>query len=977
MRKIGPGFLWDKEKRTMKKSAVCFILGIMCASFCVAGGAAYYAEAEDETSSSVPLQMVEGASVRIAEGEKGLSGIRWKVTMPTAEYDALEKDEAYTDVSYGILIAPYDYHEQNPLTAASVFGCGGEKTYTWEGDEGADEESGYTPIINLETETLFTSDKDPGNVHFYGSVVDVKPDNFTRKFIGVGYIAYIGTDGEVSYGFAAENDNARSAAYVAQKAIDDETENKPTDTQKAWLQELYIDPVLEKVKFDTVTESDESIVFQWTAVKGAKYQIVRTGDDTIVAETEEITAVVEKDGSYVKDAEYALRVNFGGDAITENADLFKTTEFGWGLVNQINTEADALERISVTGANAEYNAANQSLVLTGNGKTTAHIVSHRTMYDASFINLVLTGNGEVSVGDQAVTVNGTSCLSLTPEQFNGGFDLTFTDRVEIAEILNDYLDNNKTADWRETPGYGVASRNEGKSYTITEADGVAPDNGAVQYIFTALGMPESVDFTISAKVTASAAEYVAGFSVTSPINGRATGAVMLNSRDKKLQIFSWDGWNPDQAGNTAAILTPGSANWVMSDADYDSVDKANCIMTLIRDDTMFYFLLNEKVLAYFDSETIPLFTLNNGGGYSIKGAPLATGFALTGYIGAEEKKETIGSITYSDYTVTLTAEAPVAAVSGRVILPEGAAGTANGNIEFRAAGGTVIEGAVTAGGYSVSLPRGTYMVIYIGNGYMAYEENIAVTEMSAAVDLTAFKTRNTMLGNEATVNGQTYTQFFGDGLWGSEVNGAPVDAALQAESGENASFTIENDRRNSYVMPGTVTDKDYEYSVNVTDPNSTFCSFAGLFVSDGTNVLALQVQNNGGLAISGGKRTDWGEPWTFVNLPEGKAIDLRNFSLKIARNGNTIEMYIDFDGTGSSGGYEKIGTVNADGSITFAEGFTAANSNTGNGVLDVSSQAAFAALLAADEHVAGLWRNSVAVQSVTYTPVFTVREEEA
>ena len=333
--------------------------------------------------------------------------------------------------------------------------------------------------------------------------------------------------------------------------------------------------------------------------------------------------------------------------------------------------------------------------------------------------------------------------------------------------------------------------------------------------------------------------------------------------------------------------------------------------------------------------------------------------SVTGTIALSSAEAEIPAVVLvsANYTVTVTVEGTVSQTGELTVVGNDAEYTFD----------------IQTAGQEIDLPEGMYDVFYSDGTFVAEQRGVEVTRDMA---LALIATRNTMLSNEATVNGQTYTQFFGDGLWGSEVNGAPVDAALQAESGENASFTIENDRRNSYVMPGTVTDKDYEYSVNVTDPNSTFCSFAGLFVSDGTNVLALQVQNNGGLAISGGKRTDWGEPWTFVNLPEGKAIDLRNFSLKIARNGNTIEMYIDFDGTGSSGGYEKIGTVNADGSITFAEGFTAANSNTGNGVLDVLSQEAFAALLAADEHVAGLWRNSVDVQSVTYTPVFTAKERD-
>ena len=104
----------------MNKSILCLALSIACVSLCTAGGVVYGANAEESeavTPETSGFRMTAGASVRIADSAE-LCGIRWSVTMPSEEYEALESDS----VSYGILIAPYDYYKKTPLTAESVFG---------------------------------------------------------------------------------------------------------------------------------------------------------------------------------------------------------------------------------------------------------------------------------------------------------------------------------------------------------------------------------------------------------------------------------------------------------------------------------------------------------------------------------------------------------------------------------------------------------------------------------------------------------------------------------------------------------------------------------------------------------------------------------------------------------------------------------------------------------------------------------------
>ena len=288
---------------------VFLLLGFACASLCAAG-TVYGVKAEENASvtpETAGLEMTAGASVRMAES-KELTGIRWAVTMPADTYNALESSAEYTKVSYGILIAPYAYHKATPLTAASVFGAGGKKVYDWADEDGVYEES-YTQIINLETEQLYTSETDAQNVHFYGSIVDILEKNLAGDFIGIGYIGYTPAEGETSYVFAAENDNARSAAYVAQKAIEDTSAVAPSEEKKAWLQENYVDPV------KTV---DTTVTVKHLTADGEKLQADTSKNFKIDSVINSADCAEEIDGYVVdasKNAEY--KVYASGKTVVE------------------------------------------------------------------------------------------------------------------------------------------------------------------------------------------------------------------------------------------------------------------------------------------------------------------------------------------------------------------------------------------------------------------------------------------------------------------------------------------------------------------------------------------------------------------------------------------------------------------------------------------------------------------------------------
>ena len=245
-------------KKNMKNKAIiaCLAVGL---TFSVAGAVGTVSASADVTSTpantpdTVAFEMADGASVRMSDEVKK-NGIRWEINMPKAEYEALEANATYSDVSYGVLIAPIDYHTNNPLTPASVFGYGegAVKVYDWADANGNYVGgAGYTRIIN-HTSGELVSTTENATPHFYGSIVNVKDgsgedqvNNLNREFVAVGYISYtVSATGETHYVFAEENDNVRSMTYIAQKAIEDTSAKAPTPAQKTMLENKYVKPFL-------------------------------------------------------------------------------------------------------------------------------------------------------------------------------------------------------------------------------------------------------------------------------------------------------------------------------------------------------------------------------------------------------------------------------------------------------------------------------------------------------------------------------------------------------------------------------------------------------------------------------------------------------------------------------------------------------------------------------------------------------------
>ena len=199
--------------------------------------------ADGATFETVNFTMREGASVRIGSNDAGTefdytkNGIRFTAKMSVSDYEAIKDDAS---VTYGILVAPKDYHDENPLNEANVFGA--ESVYSFDDTK--------IKIANITTKTLVPVDEDGnGTTDYYGynaSMVNLKTDNVTRQFVAVCYISKteeILVDGQPTggvntvYRFCENNLSSRSMSYVAQLAL--ENENTP-EFAKESLQNSYI-----------------------------------------------------------------------------------------------------------------------------------------------------------------------------------------------------------------------------------------------------------------------------------------------------------------------------------------------------------------------------------------------------------------------------------------------------------------------------------------------------------------------------------------------------------------------------------------------------------------------------------------------------------------------------------------------------------------------------------------------------------------
>ncbi len=243
----------------MKRKQILATLAVATLATASLGVSSLTAKADDvnNTPTTVAFVLKDGASVRISNTDS-ITGMRYTISMPTEEHNALESNAAY-EVSYGVLIAPSIYQTQyGLLNAENVFGTTpkydwaeeqADGSFVYSGKNGAVVDGKQTPyrIINVSTDKLTVDSKDATKSVFYGCIYEIKDENIAQEFVGVGYMKYTYIENDTTkteYKFVTDADNERSMAYVAQKAYADTvSEDRLDDTQKGIIKTRYLDKV--------------------------------------------------------------------------------------------------------------------------------------------------------------------------------------------------------------------------------------------------------------------------------------------------------------------------------------------------------------------------------------------------------------------------------------------------------------------------------------------------------------------------------------------------------------------------------------------------------------------------------------------------------------------------------------------------------------------------------------------------------------
>ena len=184
--------------------------------------------------------MESGASIRKSTDKQ--LGIRFNAILSNAAYSALKKAKA----EFGMLIVPKDYVDEGyDLTVENVFGE--NAVYVPNVTASTLEKTNPTKraIIQITTPSI----RLVGSVYkIYGSIIGVLDDNIARGFIARAYVKVNGDYHLASYADGLVDNNTRSMAYVAKRAID------AGDVASTKLQSSYVDKVKDETFDYTVNK---------------------------------------------------------------------------------------------------------------------------------------------------------------------------------------------------------------------------------------------------------------------------------------------------------------------------------------------------------------------------------------------------------------------------------------------------------------------------------------------------------------------------------------------------------------------------------------------------------------------------------------------------------------------------------------------------------------------------------------------------
>ena len=169
------------------------------------------------SNSPIKPEMTVGAAVRL--GDTSTSGLRFETAIEKSQLSVLRN--LYEKVEFGTLVVPADYlTDGTEFTMKSLSEA--EKKYL---------DIPSTGFVNAEDEAV-------ESYRYYGSIVNIKAQNYTRDFAGIGYIKL--TAGNiVSYIYADyDENNVRNIYEVSKKAYEDRQSEKD-DTYQYAVGDMY------------------------------------------------------------------------------------------------------------------------------------------------------------------------------------------------------------------------------------------------------------------------------------------------------------------------------------------------------------------------------------------------------------------------------------------------------------------------------------------------------------------------------------------------------------------------------------------------------------------------------------------------------------------------------------------------------------------------------------------------------------------
>ena len=136
---------------------------------------------------------IDGGSI-IVEGDEGVNGLKFTLSLPDDEYEALKssvgENKDYKAMETGLIIVPSYYNEQNPINYDTLFGE--NAIYDWANWDSSIYNYVYTGsktrIININANNWIKND---GCYTYSGAIIDVLEENEDELFYAVGYVKLI------------------------------------------------------------------------------------------------------------------------------------------------------------------------------------------------------------------------------------------------------------------------------------------------------------------------------------------------------------------------------------------------------------------------------------------------------------------------------------------------------------------------------------------------------------------------------------------------------------------------------------------------------------------------------------------------------------------------------------------------------------------------------------------------------------------